>query len=229
VTFSLVARCTRTGRFGVAALTALMGVGKLVGHASSGVGAAASQAAMNPYLAIDGLRLMAEGLDAGEAMQEVIRRDPGASVRQCAFIDRAGCTAAWTGDRTIEWSGHREATDVVASGNRLVGPETLEAAVEAFTASREKDLAERLLLAIEAGEATGADTEGARSGHILVIDTEAYPVWDVRVDSVQDPAVRLRELFHEYREELVPEVLRLPTRRDPLGAAARELLNEAIR
>jgi uncharacterized Ntn-hydrolase superfamily protein len=228
MTFSLVARCPRTGQFGVGALTALMGVGKLVGHASSGVGAAASQAAMNPYLAIDGLRLMADGLDAVETLQEVLRRDPGAAVRQCGFIDRAGRTAAWTGERTIAWSGHLEAEDVVASGNRLVGPEALEAAVEAFAASRDKDLAERLLLAVEAGEATGADTDGARSGHILVVDTEAYPLWDVRVDSEKDPAVRLRELFHEYREELVPEVRRLPTRRDPLGAAARELLDEAV-
>lgn len=66
MTFSIVARCPRTSEFGVGALTAVMGVGKLVGHASPGVGAVASQASMNPYLAIDGLRLMAEGAPPGQ-------------------------------------------------------------------------------------------------------------------------------------------------------------------
>lgn len=227
MTFSLVARCPRSGQFGVAALTAEMGVGKLVGHVSPSVGAAASQASMNPYLAIDGLRLMAEGLDASAALAEVVRRDPGRAVRQCALVDADGGTAAWTGERTIGWAGHLEATDVVVSGNRLVGRETLEAAVEAFLAAGDVDLAERLLRGVEAGEATGADTDGARSGHLVVFAGEAYPLWDVRVDSEADPAARLRELAEEYRVDLVPVVEKLPTRRDPLGAAARELLGSA--
>jgi uncharacterized Ntn-hydrolase superfamily protein len=226
MTFSLVARCRRTGQLGVGALTAVMGVGKLVGHASPGVGAAAAQAAMNPYLAIDGLRLLTEGLDAPAALAEVVRRDPGRAVRQCTIIDRDGRTAAFTGDRTIPWSGHLEGEDVVVAGNRLVGPETLEAALEAFTAHTDQDLAERLMRGVEAGEATGADTEGARSGHVLVLGDEAYPLWDVRVDSEADPAKRLRELVEEYRRELVPEVLKLPTRRDPMGISARELLGK---
>ncbi|MCF6509245.1 DUF1028 domain-containing protein [Blastococcus sp. MG754426] len=226
MTFSIVARCPHTGEFGVGALTALMGVGKLVGHASPGVGAAASQASMNPYLALDGLRLMAEGLEAPAALGEVLRRDPGRDVRQVGIVDRNGCTAAWTGERTPGWSGHLEDDAVVVSGNRLVGRHTLEAASEAFHAHRDRELAERLVLAVEAGESTGGDTEGARSGHVLVLGTEAYPLWDIRVDSEKDPAVRLRELFEEYRTDFLPEVQRLPTRRDPVGAATRELLGE---
>ncbi len=226
MTFSIVARCARTGQFGVGALTAVMGVGKLVGHASPRVGAAASQAATNPYLAIDGLRLLTEGLDAPAALAEVVRRDPGRAVRQCSLVDRDGGTAAFTGAQTLPWSGHVEAEGVVVAGNRLVGPETLEAALDAFTADAGQDLAERLMRAVEAGEATGADTEGARSGHVLVLGDEAYPLWDVRVDSEIDPAKRLRELVDEYRSDFVPEVLKLPTRRDPMGANARELLGE---
>ena len=226
MTFSVVALCPRTGQFGVGALTALMGVGKLVGHTSPTVGAAASQAALNPYLAIDGLRLMAEGLDAPAALAEVVRRDPGSAVRQVALVDRQGGTAAFTGAQTIPWSGSREAEGVVASGNRLVGPETLDAALAAFLDAEGEDLAERLLRAVEAGEATGADTEGARSGHVLVMGAEAYPLFDARVDSASDPAHRLRELVEQYRTDFVPEVLRLPTRRDPMGAAARELLGQ---
>lgn len=113
---------------------------------------------------------------------------------------------------------------MVVTGNRLVGARTVEAALQAFHDHADRELAERLLLAVEAGEATGADTEGARSGHVLVLGSEAYPLWDIRVDSDEDPAARLRELFDEYRTDFLPEVQRLPTRLDPMGTAARELL-----
>ncbi len=34
---------------------------------------------------------------------------------------------------------------------------------------------------METGESTGADTKGVKSGNIYVMDTEAYPLWDIRV------------------------------------------------
>jgi uncharacterized Ntn-hydrolase superfamily protein len=52
----------------------------------------------------------------------------------------------------------------VAQGNRLVGPETLDATLAAFANHADRELAERLLLALKAGESTGADTKGALSG-----------------------------------------------------------------
>lgn len=225
MTFSLVARCPRTGQLGVAALTAMVGVGKLVPHAQARVGAIASQATMNPYLGIDGLRLLSEGRGPREALDEFISRDPGRDVRQCGIVDSQGRTAAWTGSRTLDWSGHVGGDGVMAQGNRLVGRETLEEALAAFQSSPDKDLAERLLVAIEAGEATGADREGAKSGTLLVVDAEEYPLWDVRVDHADDPAAALRDLFEDMGEQLVPQVRRLPTRADPMGEAAREQLS----
>ena len=64
MTFSIVAHCSRTGQFGIAAATAMPAVGKLLTHAAAGAGAVATQARINPYLGIDGLRLLQEGLAA---------------------------------------------------------------------------------------------------------------------------------------------------------------------
>lgn len=208
MTFSITARCPRTGQLGVGALTAMMGVGKLCTYARAGVGAVASQATMNPYLGIDGLRLMAEGTTpAPDVLKSLIDQDPGRDVRQAGMVDAHGRVGAWTGRHTIRWSGHREGDQVTAQGNRLVGPETLDAALEAFAEHADRDLAERLLLALEAGESTGADTKGTLSGTIYVVDTEEYPLWDLRVDHADDPAAALRKLFQESSEKLVPQGL----------------------
>src|SRR5690606_31243665 len=98
MTFSLVARCPRTGQFGVAAATASMAVGKLVSYACAGEGAAATQAFVNPYLGIDAIKLTAAGKSAQEVVDELLSRDPEPHKRQLAVIDRQGRTAAHSGD-----------------------------------------------------------------------------------------------------------------------------------
>jgi uncharacterized Ntn-hydrolase superfamily protein len=222
MTFSIVARDPASGQIGVGAVTAMAGVGKLVTHARARVGAVATQAMINPYLAFDALALLAEGRPAQDALDEVVAADPGRDLCQCGALDGSGRTAAWTGERTPTWSGHLLDTDVCAQGNRLVGPETLEAVVEAFRDRSELELAWRICRALEAGERTGADKQGALSATVTVMDTEAYPLWDVRVDHADDPVEALGTLMVEFEEQLLPQVRKLSTREDPEGALVRE-------
>lgn len=226
MTFSICAYDPATGQVGVGAITAMLGVGKLVSHAQAGVGAAASQASINPYLALDSLALIAAGNSAQGALEEVIRRDDGRDYRQFGVVDVYGNTAAWTGSRTPDWSGHLQRGNAVTQGNRLVGAETLEATMGAFDEHQDLDLARRLLRALQAGEATGADKHGSMSGTIYVMDTEQYPLWDVRVDHAEDPATALETLVEEFEQELLPQVRKLPTRTDYVGQQARELMAE---
>lgn len=228
MTFSLAARCERTGQVGVGAVTAMRGVGKLVCHARPGAGAVATQATMNPYYGYDGLALISAGKTAREVLDELVSKDPGREVRQCGIVDRSGGSAAWTGSGTPHFAGHITGENYAAQGNRLVGRETLEAAIEAFEGNGGLPLAERLLLAMEAGEATGADKEGARSANITVMDNEDYPIWDVRVDSARDSVVELRKLFTEFEEHLLPVIQGLPTRTDPVGESARREQGQAV-
>lgn len=224
MTFSVAARCPRTGQLGVAALTAMPAVGKIVAHVRARTGAAATQATPNPYLAYDGLPLLGEGRSPSAVLDRLLAADPGRDVRQAGLVDAAGRAAAWTGSRTLPWSGHRVGDGYAIQGNRLVGQETVDEVERALCARPELDLAERLLLAIEAGEATGADREGAQSATITVADREDYPLWDLRVDQADDPAAELRRLFLLFREQVLPAVHDMPTRTDPMGEAARQQL-----
>lgn len=228
MTFSLAARCERTGQIGVGAVTAMRGVGKLVCHARPGVGAVATQATMNPYYGYDGLDHISSGKSAREVLDALVSADAGREVRQCGIVDSGGGSAAWTGSETPHFAGHITGGNYAAQGNRLVGRETLEATIEAFEENGGLSLAERLLLALEAGEATGADKEGARSANITVMDTEEYPIWDVRVDSAHDSVVELRKLFTEFEEHLLPVIQGLPTRADPVGESARQEQEGAV-
>jgi uncharacterized Ntn-hydrolase superfamily protein len=218
MTFSLIARCPGTGMFGVAAATALPAVGKLLTHAMGGVGAIATQAKLNPYLGIDGLNLLQHGRTAQAVLDILSRQDPRALERQFAVIDRDGNTAAWTGEKCIAWAGSRARPGLSAQGNRLAGPQVLDAIVEAFEASIGRTLDERLMEALEAGDRAGGDVKGERSATIYIADKEEYPLWDIRVDANPDPFTELRRLHDIFRRELIPEIRKMPTRANPAGA-----------
>lgn len=217
MTFSIVAHDPATGHVGVAAMTAMPGVGKLVAHARAGIGAAASQAMMNPYLAFDGLQLLSEGRPADEALARVVEADPGREGRQLGLVDAHGRAASHTGTLPEDWKGHRTGPHYACQGNRLAGPEVVDAAVDAYLQSEGQPLAERLLAALDAGEEAGGDTLGHRSATLAVMGTELYPLWDLRIDDADDPLAALHERHDVFARDLVPQILLLPTRADPLG------------
>ncbi|MGI8705302.1 MAG: DUF1028 domain-containing protein [Sphingomicrobium sp.] len=219
MTFSLIVRCPETGMFGIAAATAIPAVGKLLTHAQAGVGAVATQAKLNPYLGIDGLRLLQNGREAPEVLHILASQDPRAQTRQCAVIDRNGRTAVWTGDECIPWAGAVEREGFCVQGNRLAGRQVVEATASAFEASSGKPLDERLMEALEAGDAAGGDVKGERSATIYIVDREEYPLWDIRVDANPDPFRELRRLHDIFARKLIPEIKAMPTRANPAGEA----------
>lgn len=214
MTFSIVARCARTGQVGVAAATGVQAVGKLACHAVANVGAIASQAMTNPYLAYDGLRLLERGVSAEDALRCVIETDADAHKRQVGIVDNQGRTAAWTGEETIRWSGHLAGRYCSVQGNRLAGPEVLDQALASMHGTEHLSLAERLTLALLAGDAAGGDLKGERSVNILVFSHEEYALCDIRIDDHDAPLAELRRLFRVYQEKILPNVLQLPKRSD---------------
>lgn len=214
MTFSIVAYCQRTGQVGVAAATAVQAVGKLACHAVANVGAIASQALTNPYLAYDGLRLLERGISAEEALELVLKTDAQADKRQIGVVDNHGRTAAWTGSEAIPWAGHIGGRHCSIQGNRLAGPQVLDRALQSMLATEHLDLAERLTLALLAGDEAGGDTKGERSVNVLVFSTEEYALCDIRIDDHGAPMEELRRLFRVYQEKILPNVLGLPKRAD---------------
>ena len=216
-TFSIAARCERTGMFGVAVSTAVPGVGSLCPFARAGVGAVATQSWVNPYLGLDGLRLMARGLSGPAALEQLVADDPGRNVRQVGLVDKNGESAAWSGPECVPWFGHVTGPNFAAQGNMLVGEGTVQAIAEAFQRAEPLDLSERLLVALEAGQAAGGDKRGRQSAALLVVHTEEYPYCELRVDEHRYPVGELRRVYEVARHQLLPFVQGLPTRQNPLG------------
>jgi len=217
VTLSMVARCERTGQFGVGAMTAVPAVGKLLAHAAARTGAIATQASVNPYLGLDGLALLRQRLCADDVLVALKRADPRVESRQFAVVDAAGRTASFTGSECIAWAGALEGEGFSVQGNRLAGRAVLEAAAAAFRQHAALPLPERLIEALCAGDAAGGDRHEEESAAVYVVDLEDYPLWDIRVDQNDEPLVELRRLYAVFRERLLPEILRMPTRANPAG------------
>jgi len=223
MTFSIVAHCTRTGQFGVAAATAMPAVGKLLTHAAAGAGAVATQARINPYLGIDGLRLLQQGLSADAVIDRLAQMDPRMDLRQVAVVDARGRAAVHTGSGCPHWAGHFTGEGFAIQGNRVTRPEVLERAREALLRDLELPLARRLVDALKAGDTQGGDRKGENSSTIYVVDSEEYPLWDIRVDQHPRPLEELERLFHVFEKDVVPQIKRMPSRAHPAGEEGEEV------
>ena len=210
MTFSIVARDPKYELYGVAVSTAVPCVGAMVPHVKPGVGAIATQSYTNVRLGIDGLKLLELGLSPEAALTSLLAEDEGAALRQAAGIDSQGRVFAYTGAECVVWCGQRTGGDYSVQGNMLVGEETIDAMAEAFEGSR-GHLANRLLAALEVGQAAGGDKRGRESATLLVAPFmgDALSKIDLRIDYHPDPAAELRRIFDElavrYREQIAGE------------------------
>lgn len=215
-TFSIVARCAKTGMMGVSVSTAMPAVGSNCPHAKAGIGAIATQSWVNPYLGLDGIRLLSEGLPAADTLERLLAGDPGRSRRQIGIVDAQHNSAVHSGQDCTPWFGHRLGPGYAVQGNMLTGPETIEAMEAAFL-SCDGELPERLMRALEAGQAGGGDLRGKQSAALYVVDTEDYPYVDLRVDEHTEPVTELRRVFEVAKCQLLPFIRTFPTRTDPIG------------
>jgi uncharacterized Ntn-hydrolase superfamily protein len=225
MTWSIVARDPATGAFAVAVTTCAFAVGARVPYGCSGVGALATQSFVNPFLGIDGLRLLQEGRSAAEVVDIVTAADPGAANRQFHLIDRDGRTAAFTGDACVDWCGSVAAKDVSVAGNMLAGPAVVERTLAAYEAGAALDFDDRLIAALEAGEAAGGDKRGRQSAAIRIWTGEVYPAIDIRVDDHADPLGELRRLWRIAHQRYVPFQQAGPTRANSGGVLDRAELD----
>ena len=216
-TFSIVARCPRTGRVGGAVSTAVPAVGAICPFVQPGAGAVASQSWANPYLALDALALMAGGAAAQAALDQVLSGDGGRALRQVGVVDATGRSAAWTGDDCTPWCGHRTGDGYAAQGNMLAGEAVVTGMETAFLDAADSGLEERLIRALEAGQAAGGDKRGKQSAALKIYGREAYPWLDLRVDDHPAPVAELRRVLGVAMLQLRPFVDAMPTRE---GAAA---------
>jgi uncharacterized Ntn-hydrolase superfamily protein len=203
-TYSIVARDADTGELGVAVQSHWFSVGAVVPWAEAGVGAVATQSFVQPAYGPLGLELMRLGRSAPEALKALVSTDAQQAVRQVAMIDAQGRVAAHTGTRAISAAGHRLGDASSTQANLMQNPTVWRAMAEAFEAA-EGDLAERLLVALEAAEREGGDLRGRQSAALLVVAGEnSGRPWqdrrfDLRVEDHPTPVAELRRLVQLQR------------------------------
>ena len=157
MTWSILARDPATGELGVAVATRFFAVGAICPRAEGGVGAIATQALVNPLLAIDGMARLRGGEAPAEALAALLAADAGRDHRQLHVLAADGRIAQHTGAACIDWCGHVAGPDVSVAGNMLAGPQVVLATRDAWLARAGLPMAERLIAALEAGEAAGGD------------------------------------------------------------------------
>ena len=203
-TFSIVAWDSTTGDLGVAVQSKFFAVGSVVPWARAGVGAVASQAFGNTSFGPKGLDLLAAGRSPAEAMEALLADDTGRAQRQVGIVDANGRAASFTGEECMTWAGGKEGVHYAAQGNILAGPEVVAAMGHAFETTAGL-LGDRLLAALDAGQAAGGDSRGMQSAALLVVRAQGgyggfNDRWcDLRVDDAPNPFVELRRLYNLWK------------------------------
>jgi uncharacterized Ntn-hydrolase superfamily protein len=198
-TFSIVARDPKTGELGVAVQSHYFSVGPVVPWAEAGVGAVATQSLVLVDYGPGGLALMRKGLTARQALDQLVADDTARAGRQVAMVDARGNVAAWTGPACIPDAGYRTGAQYSVQANLMANEKVWPAVAKAYEHAK-GDLAERMLQALEAGQAAGGDIRGRQSAAILVVKAEssgkpwADRIMDLRVEDSPEPIKELRRL-----------------------------------
>jgi uncharacterized Ntn-hydrolase superfamily protein len=217
MTWSIVAHDPNRDAFAVAVTTKAFAVGALCPFVRSGVGAVATQSLVNRYLGPAVLDGMARGLAPAAAIEGALAGDEGRGIRQVHAVDRFGRTAAWTGQNCVEWCGSVSAGGVSVAGNMLSGEAVVTATLAAWKAGTALEMPERLMAALDAGEAAGGDRRGRQSAAMLMVTTEDFPDLDLRVDDHAVPLEELRRLLGLWREQGAPRIGMSPSKANPSG------------
>jgi uncharacterized Ntn-hydrolase superfamily protein len=208
VTFSIVAADPKTGEVGCAVQSNYFAIGAVTPWVQAGVGAVATQAmgvvARNGERA---LAALAEHANPSEALDRALALDADPELRQLGAVAADGRAAAYTGAGCVEWAGHLIEPGFAIQGNMLVSSEVIQAMRLAFIESS-AELPERLLAALEAGQAMGGDRRGQQAAALIVEQLGASGrsregidrTCDLRVDDHPEPIVELSRLLALLRQ-----------------------------
>jgi uncharacterized Ntn-hydrolase superfamily protein len=198
MTYSILGRCARTGQFGAAVTTSSIAVGSRVPHVAPGLGGVLTQHRTDPRLGPRGLELLRSGCSAEETLAALAASTPHHKWRQLAVLDAQGRSAHFHGAAVKPALNAVHVPDCVALGNILANDRLPAAMAASFLDNADQPLAERLVRAMEAGEAAGGEGKPVISAALVVMEKEIFPLVDLRVDLAPDAITALRTLWDAY-------------------------------
>ena len=147
------------------------------------------------------MRLLREGLSAGDVVARLTAADEGRDQRQLGVVDAHGASATFSGPGCHDWAGGRTGPCYAAQGNILVSAATVDALAVTFEATAGRPLAERLIGCLAAAQAAGGDRRGQQSAALLVVEKDggyaglSDTLVDLRIDDHPQPIDELQRLY----------------------------------
>lgn len=200
MTFSLIARCPETGRFGMVISSSSPAVAARCAHVRAGVGAVASQNITDPALGPLTLDALQDGLSARAAVERVMENNPYAAFRQVMAVDRHGTTHIHSGSYILGIWNEATVENCAAAGNLLANDTIPAAMISAFQASK-AEFGDRLMTALVAGLKVGGEAGPVHSAGLKIADTLSWPYVDLRVDWSAHPISDLQKVWAVYKPQ----------------------------
>jgi uncharacterized Ntn-hydrolase superfamily protein len=197
MTFSIAARCPKSGAFGIAVTSSSISVASRCAWVGP-LGTVSTQNVTDPALGPAGLALLRQGLGAGAVLKLLLAGTPEPEWRQVGVIDRYGQVAAHSGAHALPTAAVVQADACLALGNLLASPEVPRRMLDAYDNAAAMNFPDRLLRALEAGLEAGGETGDERSAGLHVADIHDWPVVDLRVDWHDEPIAELRRIWDIY-------------------------------
>ena len=223
MTFSLVARCARTGQVGMVISSSSPAVAARCAHVRAGVGAVASQNITDPALGPLILDQLAQGLTASDALAAITTGRAHIDYRQLLVVGGDGTTAIHSGGQVLGSWGEAQGVDCAAGGN-LLAHDGIPAAMVAAFETASGHLGERLMQALEAGLAAGGEAGPVHSAGLKLADRLDWPLVDLRIDWADDPVGMLRTAWDVFAPQMAAYVQRAedPSRAPSYGVPGDE-------
>ena len=202
MTFSLVARCAKTGMFGIAISSSSPAVAARCSFARAKVGAVASQNVTDPTLGPLTLDLMQNGLSAEQAIQNIQSIGKFIEYRQVLAIDKTGMTSIHSGPNSLGIWTQAEGKNVAAGGNLLSNESIPQSIVDAFISS-DGHIGDRLIEAMRSGLTAGGEAGPVHSAGIKIVDKMTWPIADLRCDwTTNCPVEEVAKAWDVYKPQL---------------------------
>lgn len=202
MTFSIIARCKKTGQIGGAVSSSSPAVASRCLHGRAGIGMVMSQNITDPILGTKILDMLQQDNTPESAIQRLVENEEFIQYRQLVALNNKDKGAVFSGEHTLGVHGHFIGEDVVSAGNLLDNDAVPQAIAEAFEQA-DGPLAERLLIAMKAGLTAGGEAGPVHSVGLMVMAKDIqWPIVDLRIDWSENPIDDLSTAWEVYAPQM---------------------------